>query len=285
MNRPLRWAVAILGGAAVLACALVAVVYLATEPLLRRAYDAPLRPIAVPQETEAIAEGQRLAAIRGCFDGCHGQGVSGAVFWEEPWVARVVAPELTRVFSSHSDAELERVIRRGVRQDGSSVWVMPSNMFHHLSDADLGRIIAFIRSLPPGDGMETEVWFGPLGRLMLLLDPWPPMAQEIASDAPWATAAELEGEGGLGRYLALTVCTECHGMDLAGAADGTAPNLVVAAAYSQEQFARLMRTGKPIGDRELNLMALVARERFSRLTDAEVGALYAHLQARTRGTE
>jgi len=257
-------------------------VFVATEPLIRRTYEAPVRPVAVTVDEASIAEGRRLALVRGCFNGCHGPGVVGAEFEDDPWLGRIVAPELTRVVAAHTDEELERVIRQGVRRNGLSTWVMPSNMFYHLNDRDLGNIIAFLRSLPPGAGPATEVRIGPGWRLDLLQDRYLPMVEEIRRDAPWLTAPQMQGPNARGRYLALTVCTECHSMDLAGAPDGSAPNLVVVASYTEQDFVRLMRTGVPIGERELGLMGLVARERFSQLNDGEVRDLYQYLSARAR---
>jgi hypothetical protein len=55
------------------------------------------------------------------------------------------------------------------------------------------------------------------------------------------------------------------------------------AAYTRENFNRLMRTGKALGDRELRAaMSRVARRRFSRFTDAEIADLYDYLVARAR---
>ncbi|MGE0031691.1 MAG: c-type cytochrome [Steroidobacteraceae bacterium] len=257
-------------------------VFVATEPLIQRTYVMSLRPIAVPADEASIAEGRRLALVRGCFNGCHGPGVAGAEFEDDPWLGRMVAPELTQVVAAHSDEELERVIRQGVRRNGLSTWVMPSNMFYHLSDQDLGHIIAFLRSLPPGAGPATEVRIGPGWRLDLLQGRYLPMVEEIRRDAPWLTTPQMQGPDARGRYLALTVCTECHSMDLAGAPDGSAPNLVVVASYMEPDFMRLMRTGVPIGERDLGLMGLVARERFSQLNDDEVHDLYQYLSARAR---
>jgi len=48
-----------------------------------------------------------------------------------------------------TDAELGRIIRHGVRANGTSVWAMPSASFYHLEDADLGDIIAYVRSIEP----------------------------------------------------------------------------------------------------------------------------------------
>lgn len=269
-------AIAVLSGLA------LSLIYLASEPQLRRTYEVELRPIFVPTDAASIEEGRRLATIRGCSDGCHGKGVSGTVFWYAPWTGRMVAPDLTRVAAQLSDPELERVIRQGVRKNGRTTWGMPSSMFYHLSDRDLGTIIAFLRSLPTGSGPETEVSFGPLGRIEILKNPLYAYAEEIAAGAPWMSEADARGEHALGRYLALTVCTECHGMALTGADDGTAPNLAIVAAYSKPAFERLMTTGAPVGGQKLGLMEEVAITRFSQLTKVEVDALYNYLSARAR---
>jgi len=81
----------------------------------------------------------------------------------------------------------------------------------------------------------------------------------------------------LGQYLAMTTCTECHGGDLKGSTD-FAPPLALAVAYSLADFTTLMKTGVPIGDRELDLMAEVAVGRFSLLTEDELANLHAYLQ-------
>jgi mono/diheme cytochrome c family protein/cytochrome c553 len=254
-----------------------------SEYLLRKRYDVALEPVDVPTDAESISEGRRLATIRGCNDGCHGKGVSGGEFFDGPWYyGGMVAPDLTRVAATHSDAELARVIRRGVRKNGRSTFGMPSTMFFHLTDADLGRIVAFLRSLPLGSGPETATRFGPLARLELLQNPHFAYAAEIARDAPWVAEAEFRGKSGHGRYLAVTVCTECHGMELRGDHSGSTPDLVVVGSYTPEDFARLMRDGIAIGGRELPMMSDIARVRFSQFQDDEVRALYDFLSARAR---
>lgn len=283
MKRWLRWIGLCLLALVTLACLALASIFVASEPQLRKTYEVVGRAVVVPTDAESIAEGRRLATIRGCNDGCHGKGVAGGDLWDEPWVARMVAPDLTRVAASHSDAELERVIRKGVRKDGRTTWGMPSPMFYHLSDADLGRIIAFLRSLPVGSGPDTDVTFGPLGRLQLMANPQWAYAEEIAADAPWLTEAELAGEQNAGRYLAITVCSECHGMELKGDESGSTPDLAIAVAYTAQQFNHLMRTGEPVGGRKLGLMAEAAQVRFSHFTDGEVRILYDYLISRAKG--
>jgi mono/diheme cytochrome c family protein len=250
--------------------------YGASERVVRRTYDVPLSAITLPDDPAELLEGQRLARLRGCVGGCHGQGVEGGLFYDEPKIARIVAPNLTDVVRDYSDAELERVIRRGVRRDGRSVFAMPSPMFAHLSDEDLGRIIAFLRSEPPVDGPASVFALGPLGRVGLVTRQFPPLAEEI----PAQTSAGGGTASGSrrGEYLALTICTECHGQDLRGGPEGSPPDLAIAGAYSDDEFTLLMSTGIGLGGRDLGLMSAVARSRFSYLNDDEVQDLHAYLK-------
>ena len=106
-----------------------------------------------PTDAAAIAEGGRLARILGCHD-CHGEHLEGRLFFSEPHVADLVAPNLSRLVPSYSDAELARAIRHGIRRDGTGLFAMPSASFFHLSDEDLGRLIAYLRRQPRRDGDE-----------------------------------------------------------------------------------------------------------------------------------
>lgn len=275
MRRLLRIVGLWLAGLAGLALLAAAAIYMRAEWLMRRSYEAPLMAFEAPRDESAVAEGERLARLRGCYDGCHGRELEGGLLFQEDWVGSVVAPDLTRVAATHSDAELERVIRRGVRKDGTTVWVMPSSMFYHLSDADLGAIIAFIRSRPSSDGPDTRITLGPLGWFATAVGEFPAIAEEIDSTVPRPPPG-ADDEVAFGRYLALTVCTECHGDRLAG--EGNTPSLQIVGAYSLDDFSRLMRDGIAIGDRELGLMSRVAQGRFRYFTEEEVRALHTFLQ-------
>jgi cytochrome c553 len=277
MRRILKWLGLGVGGLTVLALGAAALVYLLSEQITRKTYDLPLSSIAFPTDSLVLAEGQRLATVRGCYSGCHGERLDGGVFIDEPLLARLVAPNLTQVVAQYTDAELERVIRHGIRRNGKSTLGMPSSMFYHLSDQDLGAIIGFLRSAPVTEGPATEISLGPLARLGIVLGKYNPQAELIDHDAPRVAVPDTSDHITFGRYLALTSCTECHGLNLHGNPDGSAPNLVIAATYSEEDFARLMRTGKASGDRELRLMSDVARGRFSHLTDGEIRALHSYL--------
>ena len=75
------------------------------------------------------------------------------------------------------------------------------------------------------------------------------------------------------------ICAECHGDNGRIRVPGT-PDLEISAAYSREDFVRLMRTGAPAGDRKIDYhMVDVGKYRYVRLTDDEVDALYAYFQS------
>jgi len=225
----------------------------------------------------SVAEGQRLARVYGCLEGCHGKDGAGMVFFDEPIVARLVAPNLSAAVRDYSDAQLVAVIRDGIRPDGRSVFVMPSQAFVHLTDTDVGRIVAFLRTLPPVAGPGASVSLGPVGRVGVATGKFRTAEQLIqAAAAPAAARTEI---GERGRYLALSICSECHGPHLSGdeTPELVAPALGVVAAYSLEEFRHLMRTGEPIGGRELGLMRVRAQRGLSHLTDGEIEALYEYL--------
>jgi mono/diheme cytochrome c family protein len=86
-----------------------------------------------------------------------------------------------------------------------------------------------------------------------------------------------------GRHLAAITCADCHGADLSGGQptpDEAAPALVIAGAYSLDQFRTLLRTGRPADGHRLAMMGDVARGDLSHPTDAEIASLHAYLQAR-----
>ena len=286
MHRVLRWLKFAAAGVAALALVGVLIVYIQSERVLRRTYApaAPTFTAALPSDSASLAEGRRIAITRGCYNGCHGAALAGKLFFSEPGVAQLVAPDLTAAARRYSNAELERIIRHGVRPDGRSVFAMPSQTFHALSDADLARLLAFIRSQPPSDsGVGPSLRVGPLGRVGLVTGKFEPAAVLVRRDAAkLAGLRDASDSLNVGRYVARTICTECHGMELRGS--NLAPGLVVAAAYTPLEFQHLLRTGEAKGGRELGLMARAARDRFSLFTDEEVASLHAYLRTlATRG--
>ena len=278
MRRFLRWLGWSFAASLLLGLLLAGAVYVGSERILHRTYAVGLTAVRLPADSSALVEGERLARVRGCYGGCHGDRFEGRVFFDQPGVARLVAPNLTQAAAKWSDPELVRIIRRGVRPNGRSVFSMPAHTFSVLSEGDLGAILAFLRHTPPEPGLQAELEPRWLGRLGLVLGKYRPEAELIPPDAlrpPLATPQEPLAHG---RYLARTICTECHGIDLHGASDGSVPDLRIAAAYSSQKFTRLLRDGVPLDGRTLGLMGSVARGRLRYLTEAEIADLYQYLR-------
>jgi mono/diheme cytochrome c family protein len=273
--RVLRWLGIALGGLVCLALVGVGVVYGMSGRLLRQRHEvtAPLFATALPTDSASIAEGERLARTRGCA-GCHGPDLGGEVFFSEPGVATVVATNLTMMAQKLSDAEFERAIRHGIRPDGTTLFSMPAEMYRSLTDADLARIVAWIRSLPEVEGERSPRRLGPLGRLGLVLGEYRSSRYYIETETPLPPPADTALA--LGHYVAISSCTECHGGLLTG--DGGSPSLpAVVALYTPEELAEFFRTGIAKGGRELPMMSGVARGRFAHFTRAETDALHGYL--------
>jgi mono/diheme cytochrome c family protein len=279
MKRILRWISIALGTLVGLGIVAYTVAYVLSERILRRTYAVPTVALSIPTDAASIIEGQRLATVRGCFSGCHGKGAEGDVLFDEPMIARIVAPNLTASVRQYSDEQIAVAVRKGVRPDGRSLMVMPAEAFAGMTDEDLGRIIAFLKSLPPVSGPGPSVSIGPVGRLGLVTEKFKTVAQLIADAVPPPEATDQEAA--FGRYLARTTCAECHGTNLRGASnpDFRSPDLRIVAAYSPEAFAELMRTGVALGGRKLGVMGARARNNLSHLTEAEIAALYDYLHA------
>jgi cytochrome c553 len=253
----------------------LAVIYARSHQVITKTYPVPLSWMAGASDAPSVAEGERIARIRGCYGGCHGTRLEGEIFWDEPGVATIAAPNLTRIVRQYSDPELERVIRRGVRNNGRSVFVMPSDMFVGLADEDIQAIIAFLRSQPEEDGIGPRTEVGLIGRVGLTIGLFKPMAPGIVDSSPKTVPRNDPVDWG--RYLVRTSCTECHGMELRG--DGTTPDLAIAGAFSEEAWDALMTLGTGLGGRDLELMGRVARSRFAYFSAEERGAVHTYLKA------
>ena len=255
-------------------------IYGVSEYRLHQTFDIVAAPITVPTDSAGLAAGRHIFETRGC-EGCHGPGLSGKVFFDDPWIARLVAPNVPKAIRGYSDPELARLLRHGVRPSGQGVAVMPSSMFYHLDDQDLGALIAYLRTVPeptghplPSNSMRL------LARVGLTMGQYKVEPRNITHDAP--RPSKGPDAASLGRYIAMSSCTECHGERLQGDPQG-APALMIVGGYTAPEFTKLMREGVPKDGKEREMMSPVARSRFSHFTDEEVNALYAFLAGKGPG--
>jgi len=273
MKRILKWTAITVAS---IVAVLLIVIYAGSEYRLRQKFEVAASAIDVPTDSAGLARGKHVFETRGC-EGCHGEGLAGEVFLDEPMLARLVAPNVVRAIKGYSNPDLARLLRHGVRPNGTGVAVMPSSVFYHLDDADLAGLIAYLRTLPDkGSDTLPATSLRLLARVGLVMGQYKLEPVDITHDAP--RAPNGPDPAARGQYLAKSTCSECHGQQLEGSEE--TPALSIVAGYSQAEFARLMREGVPRDGRKLALMGDVARSRFVHFSDEEVGALYAYLSTR-----
>lgn len=254
-------------------------VYSIAERGLNRRYAVDLTPIALPAASDPaiLAEGERLATVRGCF-WCHGAALQGQEYFAAAGRGVIVAaPDLTRLRTEYTAAEFARAVRHGVTPAGTSVQpAMPAFAYFNMSDDDLGAIMAYIASLPQQHGLPGQFRLLPVGWLRWAAGALPPnVAELIDHEAPRPRPGGSQRQHG--RYLAASICSECHSDSGRIRVPGT-PDLSIARGYSRAQFGQLLRTGAAADGRPLDShMVNAARHRYTRLREAEVDALYAWL--------
>lgn len=236
--------------------------------------------------TEAAAmrtHGERLSRVLGCR-GCHGKDLQGQNWDNDPKGYGVLwASNLTRAIPAMTDAQLRDVLTKGIHPRRRDLWLMPSQMFQHLSSADVDALIAHLRSVKPAGEATPDPRPGPRALSQIRsgeVKPAAALVRERRDMLPF----DAGPSHGLGRYITEVTCVECHGTKLEGRHDeeGSTPDLVVASGYSRAEFDTLLIKGIPSGGRKLKnpLMGQVARSRFSHLTPHERDAVYAYLKAR-----
>lgn len=275
----MRWAAIALGAVAIVALAFVGWVYAASEAHMRSFRSPPPFSAPIPDDAATIARGEHLAATRGC-GGCHGESLEGKLMWG------MAAPNLARYAREHDAATIERAVRHGIDARGRGMYSMPAYNFTHLTDADMTALIAYLRSAPVAEGPVLQARMPFELRLAIALGRDDVMPAWLARVPQLEQQAHANPAIARGEYIAMTSCNECHGFslraDVPWESDGRSPDLVaVMAGYGEAEFRQLMREGAPIGGRDLDMMDDIARARFSRFTDEEVGDLYAYLNFRS----
>jgi len=282
MAKLLRWAVYGLGGLIVLLLVAAAAVWLISSQKLNARASA--RPEHLTQPTPVqLADAERLGRVLGCFS-CHGAGLRGNKMFDEPNVGTIWAPNLTLVAADASDEQLARAIRQGIGTDGRSLFIMPSEIFQHLSDQEVAALIAMVRAQPRGGSKTPGNSYGPIGRLGVVMGKFktaPALVADYSTMEPARVGQQFEA----GRRLSVLYCSSCHNADLSGKEvkpGESSPDLTIAGAYDLPAFMTLLRTGKPASGKDLPLMGRIARSDLSHMTDEEIRQLHSYLVARAQ---
>ena len=267
--------------------------YALGEARLKKVYVVPEETVIVSSDDGALAEGKRIFQYRGC-EACHGEQLQGLVYLDNPAIGQVITPNLTTgeggIGSQRTDEDLLRSIRHGIRPDGTPLLFMPSTEFYYLSDKDLSRVIAYIRSTTPVDNEMPPSKLSVTGRIVMNV------TKEItflpAELIPHQTPRPVAPEPGItpeyGEYLSHS-CKVCHGLTLSGGEIPgfppewpPAPNLTAGKgsrlpAWGEEGFIEIIKTGQKHG-RTIN-PDYMPWESYRHMTEDELRAVYAYLQS------
>jgi len=189
------------------------------------------------------------------------------LFTNDPILGTIPSSNLTTgkggVGVSYTDTDWIRAIRHGVKPNGRVVIFM--NDYSTLSDQDLGDLIAYLKQIPPVDAEYQTMHLGPIVPIAPAVGLFTPAAELINHNAPHPTEPPPGATVEYGQYL-FTICTECHGANLA----------VKLGKWSQEDFMRAFRTGVlPDGKQLSSAMPL---KTFNEMNDMELSALWIYLQ-------
>jgi len=236
----------------------------------------------VSNSAARLKHGERLTYVLGCR-GCHGKDLKGKLWDDDPKEYGIMwASNLTRAAPTMTAAQLKALLSKGVHPRRKELWVMPSELFQHLSQTDLEAVVAYLQTVKSEGELSPDPKLGPRALKEIesgLAKPAAMLVRETRNVGP----VDLGPTYKLGRYITRVTCAECHGTKLEGHQDpeGKTPDLVIAGAYSREEFEKLITQGTPTGNRRIaELMQSVAKRRFSHLTPHERDALYAYLKAR-----
>ena len=184
-------------------------------------FEAPYPQIKASTDSSVIARGRYLAfGPAHCAD-CHGSPsarnlvekgmevpLSGGNKFDLPigdvFVRNITPDKLTGI-GRYTDGEIARVLRHGVRPDGTAV--LPFMPFHNTSDEDLTAIISFLRAQKPVRNEIPENTSNILGSVVkaFVLKPVGP-TENVPQTIKRDTSAAY------GKYLSVSVanCMGCH---------------------------------------------------------------------------
>ena len=260
---------------------------------LSKKYEIQVQIVEIPEDAESLAEGKRIFQYRGC-EACHGKDLQGLVYLDNPAIGQVITPNLTfgkgGSGALRTDEDLIRAIKHGIRPDGTPLLFMPSTEFYFLSDADLGKALAYIRSMPPVDHEMPPSKLSTTGFIVMNIvktisflpaeiiphDQAPPSAPEPAITAKY------------GEYLSIS-CMVCHGPTLSGGKITgfpeewpSAPNLTPGAGsrlpgWGEEGFIKIISTGEKHG-RWIN-PSYMPWTSYRHMNEDELRAVYKYLMS------
>ena len=237
----------------------------------------------VPTDEKSIAEGERLYTI--LCSGCHGENLAGTEFVDDFLFGQIHSANLTSgaggLGNDYTDEDFARAIWYGVKTDGSPTVGMPVELNRAVHVEDMGKLIAYMRSVPPVESDFPQMRPGVMMRVMHVTNIFPLVTAEFV-DLGAAPPAAVVREDTLayGEYLAV-ICTACHGSDYAGIEMAGGPNITphdtALGAWTEDDLSLAVREGqRPDGT---SISTEMPWQDFSNFSDEEIHAIWTYLQS------
>ena len=221
MKRVLKWIG--MGVGSLLGLLLVAgvVLFFMGSARLNKTYSFPASNITIPTDAVSIELGKHRAEV--LCQGCHGKDLSGINNWFSAGpLGTIDSANLTAGadgvgLAYTSDEDYVRAIRHGIDPEGKPIFMPAVTSTAHLSDEDLGAIIAYIKSVPPVDHKTNGQYFTPLAKILLGAGVLGKLPAESVSHEVNVASPEPGVNVEVGEYMANTNdCHLCHGPQLNG---------------------------------------------------------------------
>lgn len=274
----------------VIAAGALAFAQFGSERKLHRTVEVTVAPVAIPTDAASLERGAYLYKSRGCAE-CHGGDGGGKVVFDNGGF-RVKSPHISAgdgsVTASYKPEDWVRTIRHGVKPSGEPLLIMPSEDYNRLTDADVGALIGYVRSLPAVAGTAADLHVPLMVRFLYAAGLIKDAAEKIDHSLPPAQPFASGDVLAHGAYVA-AACQGCHNESLSGGpVPGGPPNWPPAANLtpgsdsvipryaSAAALAAMFRSGKrPDGTAVNDAMPFpMLRE----ISDDDVNALYAFLK-------
>lgn len=257
-----------------------------------RVYDVPLTEVTRSDDPAVLARGKHLVEALGGCTACHGDNLGGGLEEKLGPMGTMVYPNVTPgpdgLLSQYSDAELNRLLRHGLKRDGTTVRMMPVYEYEWWPDADRVAVISYLRTVPPVAGQPGKLEVTAMGKV---LDRFGKVPFDVArrvdhTRAPSTLAPSPTAE--YGQLLAIG-CRGCHGEAhlSGGPIPGAPPELAAPLnltphetglkGWTYDDFVQLVRTGARKNGKKLDpFMPVVALRNYD---EVELKAVWAYLSA------
>lgn len=251
-------------------------------------YSVEVRMFEIPADSATIAAGAHIYATRGCAD-CHGANLAGKKFLDEGPIGTIYGTNLTRgkggKGTEYTDRDWLLAMRHGIRKNGKPLLVMPSYEYYKMTDADMGALIAYIKTAPAVDNQTVSPSLGPLGTVLSAMDKLPLIPAEKIDHAWRPGAPVAKGPTAeYGQYLSMS-CTGCHKPNLKGGESPIPGGVFVRditatgniGKWSEKEFIAVLRTGQTPDGRAIKNDDM-PWQMTAQYSDEELTALYRYLK-------